>query len=161
MMRHAIALGLALIAGPVAAGEPVGLDPQIHDRCLAAAASEGEVIDCAGQGVTACLAFWKDRDPSRDAFAIRDVCTDAERQLWETSLTDAYAALIARTQASRPEVMPDIRAMERAWLAFRDARCMAERGLFGHGTGGAIAQPECLLRETARQTALLRAMTNG
>ncbi|AXC50492.1 DUF1311 domain-containing protein [Paracoccus suum] len=160
-MRGALAAAALLMARPAFAGDPVGLDPAIHDRCLANAKSEGAVVDCAGQGVTACLAFWKERDPSRDPFIVRDVCTDAEHQLWEASLTTAYDALIASTKVSRPEAVADIREMERAWLAFRDARCKAEVGLFGHGTGGAIAEPECLMHETARQTALLRELGKG
>lgn len=148
-------LALLMLAGPAAAGDPEGLDPAVFDQCLAQAGTEGARIDCAGKGVASCKAFWAGRKHSFDDFTVLSACTDDEQQLWGARLEASYKALIASTEASHPEEVEAVRAMERAWIAFRDARCAAERGLFGHGTGGAIAVPECMLKETARQYALL------
>lgn len=146
---------LLLLPVQALAGDPSGLDEAEMDRCVAGAATEGAIADCAGTGVAACRTFWEGREAGRDAYTILEACTDAERQFWEARLTAVYDGLIADTQARRPEEVEAVRAMERSWIAFRDARCAAERGLFGHGTGGAIAVPECQMKETARQVGLL------
>lgn len=148
-------LSLPLVHGPAFAGDPSGLDEATMDQCIAAAATEGGVADCTGTGVAACKTVIGKLKPDLDAFTVLDNCTDAERQFWEARLTTAYEGLIAKVRTNRPEEVETVRAMERAWIAFRDARCAAERGLYGHGTGGAIAVPECLVKETARQVALL------
>lgn len=47
--------------------------------------------------------------------------------------------------------------MERDWIACRDARCAYDGITNGGGTGGALAEPTCMLNETARQVILLMA----
>lgn len=157
---RAAVLALAL-AGPVipaSAGDPEGLDPKVIDDCVAGAASQGAHADCALKGVAACREFWKQRKPDMDPAIVSEACTDDERQLWDARLEASYKALIGKVQADRPDEVASIRAMERAWIVYRDARCEAERTLYGHGTGGAMALPECKVKETARQDALLTAL---
>ena len=46
--------------------------------------------------------------------------------------------------------------MQRAWIAFRDARCNWEAALWQGGTGAGPAQLSCLMVETGRQTMALQ-----
>lgn len=146
------ALAAVLLAGAAAAGEPSGLDPEAFDACLAG----GDAAACAVRSTDSCVALWAQRDPARDRIDARLGCIDAEQQLWDARLNETYGAVLSRVEAARPDDAPAIREAERAWIAFRDARCRAEAALFGHGTGGILATPECRLRESARQLDLLR-----
>lgn len=159
LMALAAAWGLA--AAPASAGDPSGVDPAELETCLAAAADSAARIACAGRPAASCEAFWAGRDPNRDQVTVRLGCLDAEQQLWEARLTEAYEAVLDKVAAARPDEVERIREAERAWIAFRDARCRAEVALYGHGTGGAVAEPECRLAETARQVALLRDWQEG
>lgn len=151
----ALAAALGLSAAPARAGDPSGVDPAQLENCLAATADSAARIACAGRPAASCEAFWAGRDPTRDRVTVRLGCLDAEQQLWEARLTEAYEAVLDKVAAARPAEVERIREAERAWIAFRDARCRAEVTLYGHGTGGALAEPECRLTETARQVALL------
>ena len=51
-----------------------------------------------------------------------------------------------------------LRAMQRAWIGFRDATCDYERSLWGGGTGGGPATAACLMRMTGEQTLYLERM---
>jgi uncharacterized protein YecT (DUF1311 family) len=47
-------------------------------------------------------------------------CYDRERAIWDDRLNDAYKRLIAK---SEPAVAASYRKIQRAWIAYRDARC--------------------------------------
>lgn len=154
MMRAAILL--ALMLPPAAhAGDPSGVDPAAIDQCLEAARTDGARQDCAGQQTAACVAFAETRYPDLHPVDRELACLDAEQQMWEARLTDRYDRLKAIETDRAHDRAAALVAMERAWIAFRDARCDYDRLTNGGGTGGALAQPQCLLAETARQVVLL------
>ena len=47
-----------------------------------------------------------------------------------------------------PPVAEALRAMQRAWIAYRDASCDYERAQWAGGTGGGPATAACLMRHT-------------
>ena len=55
-----------------------------------------------------------------------------------------------------PSVAEALRAMQRAWIVFRDAACADERAQWASGTGGAPATAACLLQRTGVRTLELR-----
>lgn len=81
-------------------------------------------------------------------------CLDAEWQVWETRLTRTYDGLKSIEEQRGAEGAEALVAMERGWIAFRDARCAYEKIT---GSGSAIAEAGCKLNETVRQVILLMA----
>src|SRR5690606_5118972 len=89
-----------------------------------------------------------------------------ERDVWDRLLNDQYA--VARDSARRmdeadrddfPEFAhraDQLRYAQRAWIAFRDANCAMEYGVWGAGSMRQIAGADCQLRMTAERTLELR-----
>lgn len=154
----ALALPVAVwFAVPALAGDSSGLDPALIDQCLADAETDGARLDCAGVGQESCLAY-AEAEHGEIALVDRHLnCLDAEWQAWETKLTETYDALKATEEARGADRTDALVAMERDWIAFRDARCAYDRITNGGGTGGVLAEPTCKLNETARQVILLMA----
>lgn len=55
-----------------------------------------------------------------------------------------------------PADLQNLKDAERKWIAYRDAACKAERGLWGLGTGASAAHTGCLIRITKERIAALR-----
>ena len=92
-------------------------------------------------------------------------CLDRELSYWDGRLNAAYAQVMAKDKAvdaemtalgsAAPSLSESLRAMQRAWIPFRDASCDYERAQWGGGTGGGPATLSCLMYMTARQALLL------
>jgi uncharacterized protein YecT (DUF1311 family) len=54
------------------------------------------------------------------------------------------------------EDLQNLKDAERTWVAYRDAACKAEYGLWGGGSGGPNAHTMCVIRLTRQRTANLR-----
>lgn len=157
-MNRICVIAVALCMGsPSFAGESSGVDPALIDQCLAAADTDGARFDCAGTGQPDCLALAQENHADLDPVDRQLNCLDAEWQIWEAKLTETYDRLKATEQERGAERAEALVAMERDWIAFRDARCAYDRITNGRGTGGAVAEPTCRLDETARQVILLMA----
>ena len=135
------------------------VDTAAIEACIAAATTQGGVYDCAGRGQDACVAnlreAYKDVGPVESAPVL---CLKVEAEYWDKRLTTGYDALVGIESGRSAARLGALRAMERAWIAFRDDRCAYETLANGGGTGGDQAGPLCLLQETARQSALIDAM---
>ena len=55
-----------------------------------------------------------------------------------------------------PQDFQNLKDAERKWIAYRDAACKAERGLWGLGTGASAAHSVCLIRITRERIAALK-----
>jgi uncharacterized protein YecT (DUF1311 family) len=65
----------------------------------------------------------------------------------ETALNQTYEqALTTVTARFTPQDLRNLKEAERMWVAYRDAACKAEYGLWGGGSGGPNAQTMCLIR---------------
>ena len=92
-------------------------------------------------------------------------CIQSELAFWDTRLNAAYGALMDIEEAQDSEMrdlgagitsMADaLRAMQRAWIIYRDAACDYERSQWGGGTGGGPATAECMMRMTGLQALAL------
>ena len=153
-MRHlAIALTLGL-ATPLAAQE-LSFSMQATDLCLDDA---GHYDDCIGASAALCM----EQTPGGYSTVVTGACYDAERQVWDMRLNAAYQQAMAHARQADaenagfgPSQVEALRAMQRAWIPFRDRKCDYERSQWGGGTGGGPASIACLMSETARQTLLL------
>lgn len=86
-------------------------------------------------------------------------CLQGELFYWDARLNAAYAERIAEEQdaemrelgSAAPSIEESLRAMQRAWIPFRDASCLYEQAQWMGGTGGGPATLACHMQETARQ----------
>lgn len=134
--------------------------PDATEACIAdSSAPEG----CAGASATACM----EDTPGGYTTVGMGGCLELEWLYWDARLNTAYSTLRAdliqldremREYGSMAPSQADaLRAMQRAWIPFRDARCDYERSQWGGGTGGGPATVSCLLETTARQALYLEA----
>ena len=78
-------------------------------------------------------------------------CTDREVLVWDDRLNATYGALFAK---AKPELRDSYRKMQRAWIAFRDARC-AESAMAANTDHEWNYRTSCELHATARQALIL------
>ena len=86
---------------------------------------------------------------------------DAETLFRISGLNAAYAERVGTAKQQDKELRDlgsaaasigdSLRAMQRAWMAFRDAGCLYEQAQWMGGTGGGPATMACHMHETARQ----------
>jgi uncharacterized protein YecT (DUF1311 family) len=79
-------------------------------------------------------------------------CTDREVLVWDDRLNATYGALFAK---AKPELRDGYRKMQRAWIAFRDARCGAESAMAANTDHEWNYKTSCELDATARQALIL------
>jgi uncharacterized protein YecT (DUF1311 family) len=149
-----------LISGGAAWAEPA-FSPAATETCVseAYAASPGftghGVLDCVGRAAGACM-----MTPGGDTTVGMMACLDGELGYWDSRLNAAYAERIAVAQAQDAEmralgsaaasIEESLRAMQGAWMSFRDAACLYEQAQWMGGTGGGPATLACHMHETAR-----------
>jgi uncharacterized protein YecT (DUF1311 family) len=95
-------------------------------------------------------------------------CLDRERAQWDAWLNIVYQQLHAQLAAqdaaiasAAPKEAHALQGMQRAWIAFRDAKCGYEAAQWGGGTGAGPAAVRCHLHETARQMLYLQSSRLG
>lgn len=166
MSRNAAFAILLAVTGPAAA-QDLNFSADETATCVAAAGTQAEKRACAGTSANACM------DSSDGGYSTVGMggCLSMELDWWDARLNIAYATLMKREKADDAEFADQsdyipskskaLRAMQRAWIPFRDARCDYERSQWGGGTGGGPATVSCLLQATADQTLFLEAMQEG
>jgi len=151
--------GLA-VAAPTQSGAAFAVDET--DACVreAHATSPGlsnhGVLDCVGRAAAACMMI-----PGGDTTVGMMECLEGELEYWDARLDAAYAGRIGIARAQDAEMLESgspvvsieesLRAMQQAWMSFRDASCRYEQAQWRGGTGGMPATMACHLHETARQ----------
>lgn len=147
---------LVFCAAPLQAQE-VKFDPVHTEACLQEAVEYGERRACIGASANQCM----ETTPGGYTTVGQGACVWEELQWWDARLNANYKATRAQAKAaddelkslgsSAPSQEIALRDMQRAWIAFRDAKCGYERTLWGGGTGGGPAEAWCRLYETAMQ----------
>lgn len=161
-MRLAVVLCLVAFAGPVAASD-LAFDPRPLTTCLEDAV---EPATCIGVGAEACT----EQDGGYTTLGF-GFCYAAERDWWDAELNDTYRRLMSaeravddemeKTGAAVPRRAPALRAMQHAWITYRDTSCAYAYVQFGGGTGGGPAHAACEMTMTARQALALQAHLAG
>ncbi len=131
-----IAAGPAIAAafvGSVALAQTLHTEPfysKAYDRCMAKAqASHGY--------------------PEREM----GECNDAEWKRRDASLNAAYLKALARVGVAQD----DLKAAERAWIAYRDADCAVYQNQGEFGTLGGVDAGRCMIDRTIERTEALKA----
>jgi uncharacterized protein YecT (DUF1311 family) len=143
-------------AVPAAAQDALVFDIGATAACVAG----GGGRDCIGLASAACMQV----GPGGTTAGISG-CLERELDWWDARLNAAYGALMARDRAAdaemkrlgaaAPSQAEALRAMQRAWIAWRDTTCDYERAQWGGGTGGGPATHACLVQRTGEQALYL------
>jgi uncharacterized protein YecT (DUF1311 family) len=125
-------------------------------QARSASLSGHAVLDCVGRAAQACM-----REPGGDTTIGMIDCLGAENAYWDARLNAAYRARMAESRraddettrlgSSAASLADTLRAMQRAWIGYRDASCLHEQAQWQGGTGGGPATMACHMQETARQ----------
>lgn len=74
-------------------------------------------------------------------------CLSKVQKRVDAELNTVYQqALKVATDSYTPQDVQNLKDAERKWIAYRDAVCKAELGLWGNGTGGPATYMLCLIR---------------
>lgn len=129
--------------------------------CLAGATELPAMEACIGMAATLCM----NSHQAGYTTVGMGYCLDQELSFWDDRLNAAYGQVMARDKAvdaemkdlgsAAPSLAEALRAMQRAWIPFRDASCDYERAQWGGGTGGGPATLSCLMYATGRQALAL------
>lgn len=166
VMRLSASLAVLILMGSVVTGEPAKaapiFKPDATESCVREAyeSSPGlsghAILDCVGRAAAACMTT-----PGGDTTIGMMECLESELKFWDARLNQAYKKRIAAAEAQDAELRglrsaaasigKNLRAMQRAWILFRDASCLYEQAQWMGGTGGGPATLACHMHETARQ----------
>lgn len=153
-----------MLMSPAMAGAdtlPVDYDPGVIAACLAAKSGAAR-RDCIGIGAQYCMARGAGSSNAGIGF-----CFGAERDDWDRRLNSAYLILLdqarqtdaemARIGSAAPPEGPALQAMQRAWVAYRDASCQYEMTTWGGGSGAGPGVAHCEMTLTGAQALRLMA----
>lgn len=130
------------------------VNPQVIEECLWTKPVE-RYDECIGLAADACMT---DNDGGHTTVGT-GACLFAEHEYWDRRLNAIYKVALKKAETMDGEtagysdvpLKTMLRDMQRAWIAFRDAKCDFERAQWGGGTGGSPATANCLMYETAEQ----------
>lgn len=154
---------LALIAPAPALAQDLRFDPSGSEQCLQSTGHAGNPSDCIGIAANICM-----EQPGGGSTYGMSFCLDSELQFWDGLLNAHYQQLRAAMQDA-DRGLPDhlavqassLRDMQRAWIAYRDARCTHEAALWQGGTGSGPAFLNCAMLLTGEQALYLSALLSG
>lgn len=153
------ALLASIWAAPLAAQQVI-FDIAPVEACIRGGGGE----TCAGLAAEQCMA----NTPGGQTTVGMVDCLNRERAQWDAWLNIVYQQLHAKLAAqdaafasAAPKEAPALQGMQRAWIAFRDAKCGYEAAQWGGGTGAGPAAVRCRLHETARQMLYLQSSRLG
>lgn len=165
----AAALAFSLAAAPALTQEK-GDGLRFDGARIAACLDAGGWRDCIGLESQACI----EATPGGYSTVGMAGCVNAEAEWWDARLNERYRELMAQERAGdadwqpipglppRPSGVESLRAMQRAWIAFRDATCAYEELQWWGGTGASGAGAGCRMRLTAEQVlALMSYLAEG
>jgi uncharacterized protein YecT (DUF1311 family) len=170
-MRTAVIclVAAAGLAQPVLAqaspqAEALVFDPAPAQACRDAAASAAPetAAACTGHAADACM----EATPGGFSTVGMNGCLEAELLWWDTALNDVYGQLKSletelQAETEQPDSVPRpsvaLTDMQRAWIDYRDARCLYAASQWSGGTGAGPAHLSCSLQATAEQTLFLDA----
>jgi uncharacterized protein YecT (DUF1311 family) len=155
-------LPIALIATPLSAQE-LSFAPEATETCLYNTAHGDDKSQCIGLAANQCMSSTDGQTTIGMGF-----CLDAELSYWDGILNSGYQQLRAALQSSDAELpetlaiqADQLRDMQRAWIAFRDARCSFEAAQWQGGTGASPAYLACMMTATGEQALYLMSVFSG
>ena len=156
MIRIAFALGLLL--GPSTALAQAEFEPTAEERkaiadCLERVAGQSELKQMA-----ACIGIVADPCPEAagaNTFTIV-ACHMREQKIWDGYLNEWYGEAEKRL-ADEPAAAA-LKDAQRAWIAFRDAKCGYWQKRYEGGTFASVVTGDCMRVEAGRRALEMRAI---
>jgi len=150
----AVLLGVGIAAPGIAApdiGAPTTADDGAIQSCLEPYFDAGRPgYDCIGAAFDACIAA----APS-DTTVVMAACAERELGAWDGLLNVWYGILVDELD---PDAADRLRALQRSWIGWRDARCAFEASLYDGGTLQGPATTLCRADATAVRALELSAL---
>lgn len=81
------------------------------------------------------------------------VCLSKVHESLDAKLNETYRRALNLTRRFGNADVENLREAQRKWVAYRDATCKAEYGLWQGGSGGPNAQTMCVIRITKQRLA--------
>ena len=144
---------IALIAPSVVIAQEGMFTPTATEACLEA---NEQSEDCVGASAQICM------EVSRGGYSTAGMtrCVQSETEYWNERLDFAYSALMTEYQGE-VELADALRAMQTAWMDYRDAACHYARSQWDGGSGGVTAAAGCRLHLSAEHALTLEAGLRG
>ena len=158
MIRTALAFG-ALAAACSAASAQAEFEPTPDERkaiaaCLELVIGQPELKQMAERiGIVAdpCP-----NAPGANTFTIV-VCHMREQKIWDGYLNEWYGEAEKRL-ADEPAALTALKDAERAWIAFREAKCGYWEKRYAGGTFASVVTGDCMRVETGRRALEMQAI---
>lgn len=151
-----------LLAVPV--GAMADTPEESQNACFEASAMAGKVLPCVPEAAEACLQTIPGYGKiGADPAAITE-CIAPVAAWWDHKATAEYERVLAAYLEMEGgnggvQMAPDrseaLKALQAAWLAYRDAKCANEVAGFGIGAGAPMAAESCRLWESAEHAVYL------
>lgn len=151
MKRLIIWLAFGLSATSPVFAQELSFSKAHTEACLQEAVGLSERYDCIGASAGQCMT----ETLGGETTVGMGGCLDRERAYWDARLNETYQRLLAQQADRETAITDNLRAMQRSWISYRDARCDYEFVQWGGGTGGGPAILDCLMRATAEQVFIL------
>lgn len=144
---------MALLAGPAFAQDGLVFSPLATETCLMQIGG----AQCIGLSANLCM---EATEGGSSTYGMGG-CLSREADYWDVRLNAAYQVQMQTARDNDAEFglvqsqAEALRDMQRAWIAYRDARCAYEYSLWQGGTGGGPASVACFMQLTGEQALYL------
>jgi len=148
MIRSAIFIALFPTVG---FAQQIWVDQSYVHGCFSQAQNASGLSSCLGKAASACQTA-----PGNDTTLGITQCIQAETAVWDSLLNEQYQLRRSELADQSPELARQLRDVQRAWIAFRDAECGLQYSLWLGGSIRTVVAANCLMTETAERAVELR-----
>ena len=158
MLRAACLLALLLFATApaAAASDPLAQDRKALAECLERTAGEGDL-----KRMSACIGLIGDKcadAPGATTISIVE-CHSREQSIWDEWLNAWYEEAQGRLK-DNAGASAALKEAQRAWIAYRDAKCGFWSKLYEGGTFASVAAGDCMRVTTGMRAIEMRAIAD-
>ena len=155
MVRIALALGILLLVFSQARAqddEPTAAERKTIADCLDKNAGDDEL-----KQMSACIGLVADPCPNAPGANTMTIvaCQIREQKIWDDDLNDWYGEALKRL-ADEANAAAALKDAQRAWIAFRDAKCDYWEKRYEGGTFASVAAGNCMRATTGQRAIEMR-----
>jgi uncharacterized protein YecT (DUF1311 family) len=158
MIRIALAFGV-LAAACSAASAQAEFEPTPDERKAIAACLERVIGQTDLKQMAECIGIGADPCPNAagaNTFTIV-ACHMRQQKIWDGYLNQWYGEVEKRL-ADDPAALTALKEAQRAWIAFRDAKCGYWEKRYAGGTFASVVTGDCMRVETGRRALEMQAI---